>query len=212
MGKQGKGIIGGFSGKVGSIVGYNRNGKDIIQSKSTRKSVPNNLTPTFNLLNMVAEALAVVGLGTCEHGPGPASRNQTASGELSLKNKVGGYKWVKSGADARYFINFSNEYQGTQEVNYELTIISRDFDTRISINNVVVTTMSEQLVGEQFGVIYSSGELWFYRDNGTGQLVKTFQIIGYPLSELFIVFTMFGVNTECSEIEIGLAEGVFEIK
>ena len=37
MAIQGKGIFGGFSGKIGKVVGYHRNGQDIIQSNNTKQ-------------------------------------------------------------------------------------------------------------------------------------------------------------------------------
>lgn len=209
MGIQGKGIFGGFSGKVGTVQGMRKYKSDTMQSLPKFKTRDNNLNPTYDLMQMESKVGAVAGLGYCENGTGTNSRLNTALGLETLDNKVGGFTWTKSGVNSTYYACFDDEYKGTTEGNYQLYFYMLSFLTRIRVDGVVVYSGAGQKMGEIFSLRWISGELWFMRDDLTGVLEKTLQINGYNRDKIALTFIMFAAGTIASGINVGKASGQY---
>ncbi len=90
MAFQGKGILGGFSGKVGNVMGYSRNGKDIIQSLGKKPNSASNVVLDWQPLVMIDPRGCIINGDTVTRNGFVGGGNDGARSPYIMANTYGG--------------------------------------------------------------------------------------------------------------------------
>jgi len=197
MAFQGKGILGGFSGKVGNVVGFKSNNVDIIRTNTKKGLRSNGLTLTKTLLTLTPLENATVGTGFVSNNTGNQSFGIGAYNSLSIKNKIGGWYFRKSVSRSRSQVMIT-EFNGN--INYldaAIAIRLRFNRINVIINGLEVLVVDAGELNENYALKWHAGVFGFYRSYNTGKLKLVFEFENIDTSNLSL-----GINTEFNNTTI----------
>lgn len=203
MGKQGKGIFGGFSGKVGNVVGRRQYGMDIIQSRPKRMNFVESFRPIFNLLLMIAGPNVTAGLGFAFRSSGGNGFNKIAFSNSQLFTKNGGWLWENDGTVEAKFALFDQGIQSGNYTTYQLGFRWQFGIIRVMTFGVVTDILPAGLINEKYGLLYHAGVLGFYRDFGTGKLKRVLDLPNRIPDGATFTTNLFTNATGLKNIEFG---------
>ncbi len=203
MAFQGKGIFDGFSGKLGCLVGYKRNGKSIIQTIGNR---------TGNILRMIYEFVFQV-LGHL---------NDAVSGEYFIRCTVQNVAF-RSGGYTDSYMNSKDgglEWEMLDDTNWgamclgstindivwsnqQFMILHTNNRTRCYDSSGIIYDNVEMTAGYKFRILIEQGVVNFYSNFGTLVYTKIATTNDTPSYPLYGIASMQILDTEFAEIRFG---------
>ena len=169
MGKQGKGILGGFSGKVANVVGAKIRDKDTIRKAPPSRNHPQFFKPIYELANFVNISNTTVGAGFALNSGAVENIDVKAEVTQSISTKNGGYIWKLNDLTKTTTIGLDKEQLPLPASAYMSIITSNAFFLIIACDLEDLIFLAPPVVNEVYEVRYMAGELWFMRDFGTGK-------------------------------------------
>jgi len=203
MAFQGKGILGGFSDKVGNIQGVRRNGKDIIQSlpKFTRRTLGWLFEIEFAI--SVRPELVIIMADSVSK---TMSGNDWVSGALlpfSFGKRIGGVQFsVQDKNDKVHLVlgNFTGDYHYE---NYPLSIGLTSVNCAIYRFGIRVTPFIKLSGDDSLRLIIANGLVIVFHRIESGQFVCIFkELVEYNLP-VQTFFSMKGNNTTVFDVKQG---------
>ena len=202
MAIQGKGIFGGFRGKVGKIQGIRKNGKDIIQSLPKFSSRVLGFRPIVEPIDFIEVSQTTVSPGSAIRYGASLGYAFGARTTQQIKSTVGGYEWQVGTSWHLMVENFGPSFTGGQYNSYNMSIWHNTSNIVVYAFGSTFAVLSGTVVNEKFALKFSDGELWIWRDGGTGTLTKELNVDPI-LSVPFIFFSnLYSVNKQVTNCTV----------
>lgn len=178
MGKQGKGILGNFSGRVGNIVGA------VVKCRGTIRKSPRKRESTqfFKAVYKVATFVNVIdtnsGASFCNSTD--VADSLTAKGEINelIKTRNGGIIWKLRDKDRTIIIGISSERLNVPTFQYTTSITLTKFGLSLGINSNFTFIPVRPQLNETFELRWIAGRLFFMRDYGGLKMKKVIDATG----------------------------------
>lgn len=209
MAFQGKGIFDGFSGKVGDLMGYKRNGKSIIQAIGKRKGNVSRMlyeleSVTFiNGVNVFAINDIAIRTGTTTvwtNGAISPYGFNTQNGALEFED----YNGLGS-----YMVCLGNDTSTYSYVTQQFCIRVHLNQWYVRVNNVKVSDWFPSQAGQKFKIVIKYDGAYFYTDNGTGSYELKHKSTVKMNLPFYGILSMSGINSSINKLKMGATSKVF---
>ncbi|MFK5894430.1 MAG: hypothetical protein QM504_14515 [Pseudomonadota bacterium] len=208
MAFQGKGILGSVRGKIGNLVGYNRNGKNVLQSIGNRKGNASRLTWDYINQLLINPFNATVGNYYVTNNSFSNTFSHGARSKLPLQKGQGGLEFKIGSTSMQSFIGFSPESVDYKRSLAKTTILILGTGYRIYIDNMVIRTGSGLVLGAKFRIVIGLESTKYFLDNNQGEFVLIYETVIVYTYPLYMLTMM----ANAGDIFVDLKMGGYHLK
>lgn len=203
MAIQGKGILDGFSGKVGNVVGYHRLGKSIVQQK--KLGGINNGNLIFDIPNVIPVSLSDVEVGPyyIEADKFYPSNDGFAYLPFKSESNVWEVQYTNGNGIDQFNLYVMNATGNTGGTLTQVRIRLRNNSWDLILGNQII---------ENFGIVYLGQEFRLVSNNKEFKLYSRYQVKEWTLYRTFewtfnggvqFLFGMRGNGSRAENIKLG---------
>ncbi len=203
MAIQGKGIFGGFSGKVGNIVGYRRNGKDIMQRTPKFKSRVLGFAFNSALIDLVdATNVTLIPNGLTKVGSPPQWTTGASFPWVNRPNILSA-TMVNNVSTSNIFFMVTKDFISKHIVSQEYVWRIQAGFMRVSVHRDFVFTEVQPVLGTKFRIEMSKNFVWFKYLVPGEKWVTAFQAVNTLTGAYRMVISIGNGNANVIDCEAG---------